>query len=37
MANVYIEARPKGRTGDPIDHFVVETEGDGLLKNTKTQ
>jgi hypothetical protein len=37
MASVYVEARPKGRKGDPIDHYVVETEGDHVLKNTETQ
>jgi hypothetical protein len=29
MANVYIEARPKGRReGDPIDDYVVEHHAD---------
>ena len=38
MANVYIEARPKGRPkGSPIDDYVVETEGDHVLKTCDTQ
>jgi hypothetical protein len=38
MAAVYIEARPKGRGEHaPIEDYVVETEGDHVLKTTKTQ
>jgi hypothetical protein len=32
MANVYVEARPKGRPeGDPIDDYVVEDHMDSVL------
>jgi hypothetical protein len=32
MANVYVEARPKGlREGGPIDDYVVEDHADRLL------
>ena len=32
MANVYIEARPKGRAeGEPIDDYVVEDSADQVL------
>jgi hypothetical protein len=38
MANVYVEARPKGRPdGTPIDDYVVETDGDHVLGTFKTQ
>lgn len=38
MANVYIEARPKGRpAGDPIEDFVVEDHADHVLHSSKTQ
>jgi hypothetical protein len=38
MANVYIEARPKGRPeGSPIDDYVVETQGDQVLGTFSTQ
>ena len=39
MANVYIEARPKGRHPDdsPIDDFVVEDHADHILAAFKTQ
>jgi hypothetical protein len=38
MANVYIEARPKGRpAGDPITDYVVEDAGDKVLGTFKTQ
>jgi hypothetical protein len=38
MAKVYIEARPKGRPeGSPIEDFVVEEQGDRVLKTFKTQ
>jgi hypothetical protein len=38
MANVFVEARPKGRPeGDRIDDYVVETEGDHVLHTSKTQ
>ena len=38
MANVYIEARPKGRPeGSPIDDYVVETQGDEVLGTFTTQ
>ena len=38
MANVYIEARPKGRAeGTHIDDYVVEDQADGVLDTFKTQ
>src|ERR1700691_2018900 len=38
MANVYIEARPKGRPeGDRIDDYVVEDHADHELGTFKTQ
>ena len=38
MANVYIEARPKGRPeGSPIDDYVVEDHADHALIAFKTQ
>jgi hypothetical protein len=38
MANVYIEARPKGRpAGSPINDYVVETQGDHVLATFGTQ
>ena len=38
MANVYIEARPKGRPDhSPIDDFVVEDHADHVLHTAKTQ
>jgi len=38
MANVYIEARPKGRPqGDPITDYVVEDHADKVLGAFKTQ
>lgn len=37
MANVYIEARPKGREGSPIDHYVVESHAGYELAKFKTQ
>jgi hypothetical protein len=38
MANVYVEARPKGRTeGSPIDDYVVEDHSDHVLGTFKTQ
>ncbi len=38
MANVYIEARPKGRPqGSPIDDYVVEDHVDHVLGTFKTQ
>jgi hypothetical protein len=38
MANVYVEARPKGRPeGSPIDDYVVETDKDHVLHTSKTQ
>jgi len=38
MANVYIEARPKGRwEGSSIDDYVVEDHADSVLKTTSTQ
>ena len=36
MANVFIEARPKGREG-PIEDFVVEDRADGVIATFKTQ
>jgi len=37
MANVYVEARPKGRHGEPIDHYVVEDHADHALAKFSTQ
>ena len=38
MANVYVEARPKGRPeGSPIDDYVVEDHADHALGTFKTQ
>ena len=38
MANVYVEARPKGRPhGSPIDDYVVEDHADHELGTFKTQ
>ena len=38
MANVYVEARPKGRAeGSPIDDYVVEDHADHQLAVFKTQ
>jgi hypothetical protein len=38
MANVYVEARPKGRSeGSHIADYVVEEQGDRFLKAFKTQ
>jgi hypothetical protein len=38
MANVYIEARPKGRPeGHPIDGYVVEDHADHELATFRTQ
>jgi hypothetical protein len=38
MANVYIEARSKGRPdGSPIDDYVVEDHADHVLATFKTQ
>lgn len=38
MANVYIEARPKGRAqGSPIDDYIVEDGADRVLKTFNTQ
>ena len=38
MANVYIEARPKGRPeGSSIDDYVVEDHADHVLATFKTQ
>jgi hypothetical protein len=38
MANVYIEARPKGRPeGSHIDDYVVEDHADHVLGTFKTQ
>jgi hypothetical protein len=38
MANVYIEARPKGRMeGSPINDYVVEDHADHELHTSKTQ
>ncbi len=36
MANVFIEARPKGREG-PIDDYVVEDRADHFLASFQTQ
>jgi len=38
VANVYVQARPKGRPhGDPIDDYVVEDHADHVLGTFKTQ
>lgn len=38
MANVYVEARPKGRhEGDHIDDYVVEDRADHALHTSTTQ
>lgn len=38
MANVYVEARPKGhREGSPIVDYVVEDHADSVLGTFKTQ
>jgi hypothetical protein len=38
MPNVYVEARPKGRSeGSPIGDFVVEDHADHVLGTFKTQ
>ena len=38
MANVYVEARPKGRPeGSAIDGYVVEDHADSVLTQTATQ
>jgi hypothetical protein len=38
MTKVFIEPRPKGRQeGSRIDDYVVEEEGDRVLKTFKTQ
>jgi hypothetical protein len=38
MANVYVEARPKGREeGAHIDDYVVEDHTDHVLATFKTQ
>ena len=38
MANVYIEARPKGRPeGSPIEDYVFEDRSDHVLATFKTQ
>jgi hypothetical protein len=38
MPNVYVEARPKGRSeGSPVGDFVVEDHADHVLGTFKTQ
>jgi hypothetical protein len=38
MANVYVEARPKGRQeGSPIEGYAVEDGADNVLKTFSTQ
>lgn len=38
MANVYVEARPKGRAeGTPITDYVVEDHADRVLGTYRTQ
>jgi hypothetical protein len=38
MANVYVEARPKGRPeGSPIVGYVVEDHAESVLRSFKTQ
>jgi hypothetical protein len=38
MANVYVEARPKGRPDhSPIDDYVVEDHADHVLHTARTQ
>ncbi|MBO1326328.1 hypothetical protein K2X14_16150 [Acetobacter sp. TBRC 12305] len=35
--SVYVEARPRGRDGDPISHYVVEDQASSVLHSTNTQ
>ena len=38
MANVYVEARPKGRPeGSAVDDFVAEDHADHVLHTSRTQ
>ena len=37
MAIVFIEARPKGRNGTPIESYVVEDHAEHLLGTFDTQ
>ncbi len=38
MANVFVEARPKGRPeGTPIEDYVVEDHADNVLYTSRTQ
>ncbi len=38
MANVFVEARPKGRPeGSPIEGYVVEDHADGVLAEFERQ
>jgi hypothetical protein len=38
MANVYVEARPKGRPdGSPIEDYVIEDHADHVLASYRTQ
>jgi hypothetical protein len=38
MANVYVEARPKGRPeGSAVEYYVVEDHADHLLSTFPTQ
>jgi hypothetical protein len=38
MANVYVEARPKGRAdGTPVEDYVVEDHADHALGTFRTQ
>jgi len=37
MVSVYVEARPKGREGDRIEHYVVENHADRVLAQFPTQ
>lgn len=34
---VFVEARPRGREGDPISHWVVEDHASSVLHSSKTQ
>ena len=35
--SVFVEARPRGREGSPISHFVVEDHTDSVLHTARTQ
>lgn len=35
--SVYVEARPRGRDGEPISYYVVEDQASSVLHSTNTQ